>query len=67
MSYVNQRQIVQLSINNEFIRCWNSIKEASESVNVGANAIQNCCVGRTKVTGGFRWVYKENYIEEIDQ
>ena len=45
------------------IRCietgeeFNSIQEASEKCNIARPGINNCCMGKAKTAGGFRWEY----------
>jgi hypothetical protein len=53
-------KIVQLAIDNEFIREWNSI---SETVKYGFNkgCISSCCLGRAKTHKGYRWMYLKDY------
>jgi len=53
-------KIVQLSLNNEFIQIWDSIKKAQEGINI-KNGISNCCQGKQKTAGGYKWKYLEDY------
>lgn len=54
-------KIVQLSLEGELIKIWNSIKEAQESLKIGN--ISNVCKGKRKTSGGFKWKYLEEYGE----
>ena len=38
---------------------YNSLKEAEEKTGVSWACISNCCRGKTKTAGGFRWMYAE--------
>ena len=44
-----------------FIREWNSIKEAETKLNI--KNINKCCKGKLKTFGGFIWEYKEENNE----
>lgn len=61
MAKMNKLQIVQLSINGEYIRSFNGIKEASKEVKTSDSNISCVLKGRTKTAGGYKWVYKEDY------
>lgn len=51
------RTIIQLSLNDEFIKEWESIKQASEFYKI--NNIGAVLAGDQKKCGGFKWKYKE--------
>jgi hypothetical protein len=59
----NAMKIVQLSINNEYIKGWNSITEAGITLNMDFRFIQNACAGRNKTAGGYIWMYLDAYKE----
>lgn len=50
--------ILQLNLNNEFIKEWKSITEASKNLNIYDSNI--CCVlkGKYKMAGGYKFIYK---------
>jgi hypothetical protein len=54
-----KRQINQYDLNNQFIKTWTSIKEASSCLNIKESNISNCCrkVKYFKTAGGFKWEY----------
>jgi hypothetical protein len=56
--------IVQLSKNGQFIKQWSSISEAMYELKI--NHITTCCKGRIKSSGGFRWMYLEDYVKLKD-
>ena len=56
-----ESKVVQLSLNNIFIKLWNSIANAKIELNI--NCIYACCRNKQKTAGGFKWVYKEDYDE----
>jgi len=63
IKFNNQRRVVQLSKNNEFIKEWDAIKEIKETLKI--YDISNCCKGKHKSADGFKWMYKEDYEEML--
>ena len=55
--------IVQLDLNNNFIKCYDSLIEASKETNIDRTCIGNNCNHRHKTAGGFIWMYKKEYDE----
>jgi len=58
------KSIIQLNLNGEYIKEWNSIKEAENKLSI--KNISNCCRGINKTSGSFRWMYKEDYYNNIN-
>ena len=57
-----RKQVVQLSLDNEYINTYSSIKEASKELDLDDSSISNVCKGKKQKTcGGFRWMYKDDY------
>jgi group I intron endonuclease len=58
--YKHKPPILQLSLNNELIKEWDSIAEACISLKlIGKNGdIQSCCNKKQKTAFGFKWNYK---------
>jgi len=54
----HKKQISQYSKSGEFIKNWESIKNASEKLNIDASGIIKVCKGTRKTSGGFTWKYK---------
>lgn len=50
--------ILQFTITGEFLKEWESIKEASKEMNCTNTAIIYCLKGKTKSCKGFIWKYK---------
>lgn len=51
------KKVMQFDLNNNFLKEWNSIKEAkiyTNSCHIGC-----CCSGKRKTAGGYIWKYKE--------
>lgn len=54
----HRKIILQFNLDGEFIKEFNSIKEASEEIGVSKSAIVHCLKGKTKKAGGYKWKYK---------
>jgi group I intron endonuclease len=59
----NIKPIIQYSLNDEYIKEWNSISDAAAFINpnnIGAvrSAISDCLRGKTKKSNGYKWKYK---------
>jgi hypothetical protein len=52
-----QRKINQKDLDNNVIKTWPSIKEASVALNINTSGINKCCRGKGKTAGGFKWEY----------
>ena len=53
------KTVLQLDLDDNIINEFYSICEASRIIGCSKGAIQNCCVGRGKTSGGFKWIYKQ--------
>ena len=51
------KKINQYDLNNNFIKQWNSIKEANEITNICRASISSCLRKITKQAGGYIWRY----------
>jgi len=58
------KSVVQLYLNNEFIKEWNSINEAQNELKI--KNITECCQNKRKTAGKFKWMYKEDYEKYIE-
>lgn len=61
------KPVFQYTLDGEFIRQWDSIKQASESLNINnGNLCQACRKGKNKSAGGFLWSYsKEDHLRHL--
>lgn len=55
------KPIVQVSLNDNLIKVWQSATEASKFFNVSSVAIRRCCSGLSKTSKGYKWYYKKDY------
>lgn len=52
--------------NNEVIKTWDSVKQASEELHIDSTGITHCLSGRYKTSGGFKWSYADpNFINYL--
>lgn len=63
MAKTQSRLILQFSKQNEYIKSWNSIKDAVETLNISKSQIIYCCQNKEnyKTAGGFKWKYADEY------
>lgn len=54
------KSIIQLDLQNNFIRVWDSATQVEKELNIYATSITACCKGRLKTAYGYLWKYKEN-------
>lgn len=55
--------VVQLDLDGNFIQIFPSTKVAAIKCGTHTPRIINCCNGKAKTAGGFRWVYERDYTE----
>ena len=55
--------VIQLDKNGEYVAEYSSIKAASQATNTRDTGIIMCCRGKYKTSGGFKWMYKEDWEE----
>lgn len=55
----NSRKVLQYSIDGEFIKEWDSAKEAANELGFGYKAINNCLRNIRHTSFGFVWKYKD--------
>lgn len=53
------KPIYQLDLEEKIIREWDTIKQASEKLNIQKVCIASCCRKKQKTAGGYKWKYKE--------
>ena len=63
LSLLRQKSILQYDIKGNFIKEWNSGKEAAEYNNFNPINICSCLMKRGKSAHGFIWIFKEDEIK----
>lgn len=62
------RAVKQYTLSGEFIREFESIRDAVNITGVDKKSIQECCIGRQKTGKGFIWKYVDpNYIRPCNR
>jgi hypothetical protein len=68
---VKSKVVCMIDINtNEVLNTYKSTVIAQDATGVYRTGIRNCCTGRVKTAGGYKWKYKENKFSidrEIDK
>jgi len=59
MIKANNKIVLQFDKKGNLIKEWNSIREASNTLNIQHSCISNCCAGRHKTAGKFIWKLKK--------
>jgi DNA-directed RNA polymerase subunit RPC12/RpoP len=57
----DKKAVVQLSMDDEFIREFPSVLEASKTLNIQQPSISRVCNGKMKSTGDYKWRFKYDY------
>lgn len=59
--------VYQYSLDGEYIKSYNSVSDANRDNNISDGKISDCCNGKRKSAGGYRWSYEkcENLGEYI--
>lgn len=58
----NAKKVVQISKSGQYIATYSTVKEASETTGASIGHIGSCCTGKRKTTGGYKWMYYNDYI-----
>lgn len=53
------KSVLQYDMDGNFVKEWDSIKNAANGTQTKMSNICHCCKGRLKSTGGYIWRYKE--------
>ena len=58
------KKIIQLTLNNEPIKIWDSIREVGR-YGFSSSPVGACCRGKRKTHKGFKWMYLSDYEKMI--
>jgi hypothetical protein len=60
---IHSKKVYQYSLNGDFIKEWDGLREVGRIINKNSNTIGDCCRGKTKTAHGYQWSYesKEMY------
>lgn len=64
----NKQSVDQYSLDGDFIKRWEAVKDVEEVLGIYRKAISNCCSGRSKTAGGYVWrrVLSKDIIYKIE-
>ena len=62
----NERPIVQLSLNFQYIQRFESISMACRKIG-NVSGISQCARGITKTYKGYKWMYEEDYKKMLEE
>lgn len=52
--------VIQMSKDGDFIRCWQGAAYAARALGISSpSSITECCKGKRKTIGGYKWRYKD--------
>ena len=57
LNNANKTKVNQYSLNGEYIKTYNSIREACKELGIRSSGISNCCANRISKSGGYIWKY----------
>lgn len=61
-----RKGIVQLTIEDEFVRCWDGgAIDVESELGISRKAISQTLRGKSNSSGGFKWMYKEDYDKQF--
>ena len=63
----NVKPVYQYFLDGEFLRSFDSAKEAAICVGATPKMIQECCRGITKTSAGFLWSYEKKALIDAGQ
>lgn len=55
-----RKVVLQYSLNGKFIKEFESIIKVERILKINHGHISQCCSGKRKTSGGFKWAYQEN-------
>lgn len=67
---VNKRKkVAQIDLQNNVIKIWNSVTEASKTLNINATSIAKCARGEKhyNIVSGFKWKYLLEILDKVKE
>lgn len=58
-SISESKEIIQLDLSNNILNKFYGIREASRNTKIQHSHIAECCMGKRKTAGGFKWKYNK--------
>ena len=60
------KPIVQLTMDGEFIRDWEYLRQAAKELNISESGICQCCRKQQRFAKGYRWMYATEYYQDVN-
>jgi len=57
--YSSAKAIIQYNLDGTFVAEWEAISDAARGTNINVSNIAQCCMGKRKTAGNYKWKYKE--------
>lgn len=57
-----KKKIAQYSLDDNLIKIYNSITEASNTMKIDGSSISRCARGKSKTAGGYKWKYLNEHL-----
>lgn len=58
----HEKRVIQLDLNGNYISEYHSVKEAYYGTGISRSAISLVACGKRKTAGGYKWMYKEDFL-----
>ena len=55
----SSKEVYQYSLDNDFIRKFESCSEVERILNINKSSVASCCRFKRKSTGGYKWYYEK--------
>lgn len=56
------KKVNQFDMDWNYIKTWDSISEAEQTLNIAGGTITKCCKGQWKHGGGYKWKYVDKEV-----
>lgn len=53
----HKKKVFQYDLSGQLIKCWGSVKEAEDALQIIGTSISRCCNGKLNKAGGYIWKY----------
>jgi hypothetical protein len=57
----NKKSVVQVTLDGKYIKHYGTLTMAAKFLNIQVSHISSCCKGKRKTTGGFKFMYINDY------
>jgi hypothetical protein len=62
----HEHRVIQKDLKGNFIKVFNSVTEAGDSMGVTRHAINKVCLGKNKTSAGFLWEYEDSAYKNVE-